>query len=88
MVNMNIEKQIREYLTEEVLFSDDSIEYSNDDSLLEAGVVDSVAVMEMILFVEETFNVEVADQEITPDNFDSVNRLANFIRSKMGSSDN
>ncbi len=88
MVNMNIEKQIREYLTEEVLFSDDSIEYSNDDSLLEAGVVDSVAVMEMILFVEETFNVEVADQEIIPDNFDSVNRLANFIRSKIGSSDN
>lgn len=80
---MSIEDQIRSYLGEYLLFSDNGLEYSNDDSFLESGIVDSVAVMELTLFVEETFGISVEDQEITPDNFDSVNKLAQFIRSRL-----
>jgi acyl carrier protein len=80
---MNIETQIREYLSQFLLFSDDAFEYSDDDSFLESGIVDSMAVMELAMFVEEKFNVAVDDQEITPENFDSVSRLANYVRSKL-----
>lgn len=79
---MGIENQIRDYISEFLLFSDDSIEYDNDDSFLDKGIVDSVAIMDLVLFVEETFNIEIADQEITPQNLDSVNKLTTFIRSK------
>jgi acyl carrier protein len=40
-------------------------------------------VLELVLFIEETFGVTVPDYEITPDNFDSVNKLANFVRNKL-----
>jgi acyl carrier protein len=84
---MGIEDQIRDYLGEYVLFSDNGLEYSNDDSFLECGIVDSVAVMELTLFVEEMFGIFVKDQDITPDNFDSVNKLARFIRSRLDSAE-
>jgi len=80
---MEIEAQIRKYVAQNLLFSDNGFEYDDDDSFLQEGIVDSVGVLELVLFVEETFGVTVDDQEITPDNFDSVNKLARYIRSKM-----
>jgi acyl carrier protein len=80
---MEIEAQIRQYVAQNLLFSDNGFEYENDDSFLQEGIIDSVGVLELVLFVEETFGVNVNDQEITPDNFDSVNKLAGYIRSKV-----
>lgn len=79
---MIIENQIRNYIDQFLLFSGNGIEYDNDDSFLDKGIVDSVAVMDLVLFVEDTFNIEIADHEITPQNFDSVNNLASFIQTK------
>ncbi len=79
---MEIEAQIRKYVAQNLLFSDDGFEYDDDDSFLQEGIVDSVGVLELVLFVEETFGVTVDDQEITPDNFDSVSKLARYVRSK------
>ena len=52
-------------------------------SFLQEGIVDSVGVMDLVSFVEDNFNVEVDDQEIVPDNFDSVNKLAQYVRGKL-----
>jgi acyl carrier protein len=83
---MAIETQIRDYVAKNILFTDNGFEYSDDDSFLEQDIIDSVGVMELVLFVEETFSVAVNDHEVTPDNFDSVNKLARFIRSKQNGS--
>lgn len=80
---MEIEAQVRKYVAQNLLFSDNGFEYDDDDSFLQEGIVDSVGVLELVLFVEEAFGVNVDDQEITPDNFDSVNKLASYIRSKV-----
>jgi acyl carrier protein len=80
---METEAQIRQYVAQNLLFSDNGFEYDDDDSFLQEGIIDSVGVLELVLFVEETFGVTVNDQEITPDNFDSVNKLAGYIRSKV-----
>ena len=81
---MTIEDQIKEYIAKNLLFSSDGFKYGDDASFLEEGIVDSQGVMELVLFVEENFNVEVKDTEIVPDNFDSVSRLSSFIRRKQG----
>ena len=52
----------------------------NDASFLEEGIVDSTGVLELVLFVEETFGITVNDEEIVPDNFDSVEKLARYVR--------
>jgi acyl carrier protein len=51
-------------------------------SLLDHGIIDSTGVLEVILFIEETFGIEVKDSEMLPDNLDSIERIANFIGRK------
>lgn len=80
---MEIEEQIRDYIAKNLLFSTDGFNYPDTASFLEEGIVDSQGVMELLLFVEDSFNISVDDLEITPENFDSVGRLAAFVRRKM-----
>ena len=80
---MEIEPQIRTYIAENLLFSDNGFPYSDEASFLQEGIVDSIGVMELVNFVESTFNISIEDHELIPDNLDSVTQLANFVRSKM-----
>jgi acyl carrier protein len=81
---MNPENQIREYIADNFLFSDNGYQLSDDISFLEEAIVDSTGVLELVLFVEETFGVTVEDDEILPENFDSVGQLAAYVRRKVG----
>ena len=80
---MTIEEQVRQYIADNFLFSEDGYQLPDDVSFLEEGIVDSTGVLELVMFVEETFNVTVEDEEIVPENFDSVSRLAAYIRRKI-----
>lgn len=80
----NLESEIRKFITENMLFSADGFNYDDNDSLLEAGIVDSIGVMELVTFVDKTFKITVPPEDISPDNFDSISRLANYIRLKQG----
>ena len=79
----SVEALIRRYILENFLFTDDEDQPQNDASFLEEGIVDSTGVLELVMFVEETFGITVEDEEILPDNFDSVARLARYVRRKM-----
>jgi len=79
---MTIESQIKDYIARNLLFSDNGFSYPEDASFLEEGIVDSVGVMELVAFVEEKFGLKIDDMDVTPDNFDSVSKLASFIRKK------
>jgi acyl carrier protein len=81
---MFVEDQIKAYILENFLFSDNGHKLSVDASFLEEGIVDSTGVLEMVMFVEETFGVTVEDEDIVPENFDSVAQLAGYIRRKRG----
>ena len=65
------------------MFSDNGHELAEDASFLEEGIVDSTGVLELVMFVEETYNVTVEDEEIVPENFDSVGQLAAYIGRKV-----
>ena len=80
---MPIEPQIRQYLAENFLFSDNGYELEDEASFLEEGIVDSTGVLELVMFVEETFGITVQDEEIVPQNFDSVSQLAAYVRRKL-----
>jgi acyl carrier protein len=80
---MKIESEIQRFIAENFLFSDGAFEYESDTSFLREGIIDSLGVMELVTFVETQYQVRVAPQEVTPENFDSVNNLARYIRSKQ-----
>jgi acyl carrier protein len=79
---MNIEAMIREHIAENILFSGNGFPYRDDASFLDEGIIDSMNVLELMMFVEGKFGIEVADEELVPDNFDSVKQLAAYVRSK------
>lgn len=80
---MTVKQLVRQYIANNFLFSNDGYHLSDEASLLEEGIVDSTGVLELVMFVEETFNIAVNDEEIIPDNFDSVSKLTAYITRKM-----
>ena len=80
---MSIEQTLRRYVLETFLFSDDDSLLKNEDSFLEQGIIDSTGIMELILFLEETFGVTTTDDELVPENLDSIDSLVAFIGRKQ-----
>jgi acyl carrier protein len=83
-----IEDKIAAYIADNILFSKKGYPHTHDASFLDNGIVDSMNVLELVMFVEEKFGVQVGDGEIVPDNFDSVTKLAAFIRGKSAKKEN
>ncbi len=82
---MSIEKSIRDYILDNFLFTDDQSALGNDDSFLEKGIIDSTGILELITFMEEEFELVVGEEEMIPENLDSVNRITSFIGGKQSS---
>src|SRR5262245_45061735 len=78
---MQIENNIREFILKNLYYTEDS-SINDEDSFLETGVIDSMGVMELVAFIQSEFGVEVAPQEIVVENFDSIRKLADFVRKK------
>ncbi len=57
-------------------------DFNDEDSFLENGIIDSTGVLELLLFLEETYNIKVEDNEVTPENLDSFLALNDFINLK------
>ena len=54
----------------------------NESSLLKLGIIDSTGILELISHLESTYGIEVTDDELNPDNLDSVNRIAAYLARK------
>lgn len=57
---------------------------NEDDSFLQKGIIDSTGVLELVSFIESTFKIKVEDEELIPDNLDSLNKVSAFINKKLG----
>lgn len=73
---------IGDYLSQNFLFTE-GFTYADDASFLELGIIDSFGFMELLHWVEHEFSISVADDELVPDNFDSVRKLSSFILGKQ-----
>jgi acyl carrier protein len=82
---MSLEEQIRNYVLENYLFTDDQSALDSDDSFLEKGILDSTGILEVIYFLEDEFGIKVEDDEMIPENLDSVNRIVSYVNKKKSS---
>lgn len=81
--NDTVAAKIRDYIARNLLFSEQGFEYEDDVSFLESGIIDSYGFIELLHWVEEEFSISVADEELVPDNFDSVRNLTSFVLGKV-----
>jgi acyl carrier protein len=77
----NLQDRIREFIESDFVFDDTSV--APDASLLDSGLVDSTGILEVVLFLEEAFEISVQDEEVLPENFDSIERLAKYVERKL-----
>lgn len=80
---MEITAQVRQYITRNFYVSDAS-QLTDETSFLDQGIVDSTGVLEVIGFLEAQFDIRVEDDEMLPDNLDSIGKIAAFVMRKRG----
>jgi acyl carrier protein len=81
-----VENLLRQHIAENILFSVNGYPYPDDASFMENYILDSMNVMELVQFVEETLGIKIEDNEVVPENFDSISCMAEFIRRKQSHS--
>ena len=76
---------LQEFIKESFLFGQE-ITFTDDDSFLEMGIIDSTGVLELVMFLESNFGISVADDELVPENLDSINNIVRFVDVKRSPS--
>ena len=77
-----LKDNLRNYILENFLFTDDPSELEDDDSFMEKGIIDSTGILEVIEFLESESDIKIEDEDMVPDNLDSVNKIVNFVARK------
>lgn len=79
----DVKNKIRTFIVENYLFGDDE-GLEENTSFLDEGIVDSTGILELIEFISEEFSITVEDDELIPENLDSINNVTAFIGRKTG----
>ncbi len=79
----NIVNDLRRFVVDNYLFGQEG-GFSNADSFLEKGIIDSTGMMELVAHVEKTYRIKVENKELVPANLDSIERVASFVKKKQG----
>jgi acyl carrier protein len=81
-VMVTVQALVRQFIVDQFRVSDPA-KLTNDTSLIEEGIVDSVAMLGVIVFLESEFGIDVEDEETIPENLDSISRIAAFVARKQ-----
>ena len=77
-----MENEIRAFLAENFLLGDDVARLSGSASLIDAGIIDSSGVLELVGFLEDAFGIRIPDEELLPENLDSIDNIVRFVGAK------
>ena len=81
MSEIDTKQRIRKFIIENFLFDEDD-SLKEDTSFLESGIIDSTGILELVMFIEETYGISVEDDEIIPENLDSISNVVAYVNRK------
>jgi acyl carrier protein len=84
-MQVTTEATIERYILDEIMFGKGQKRIAPDQSLLDTGILDSLALLRLIVFIEEQFGITVGDDEVTPVNFDSLDKIKSYVDGKLQS---
>ena len=76
--------QVKSFIVDNFLFGQGGDKITGDTSLMDNGIVDSTGILELVAFLEETWSIEVEDEELIPENLDTLGNITCFIQKKSG----
>ena len=81
---MNCMETVREFIVENCLFGDGD-RLKENTSFLQEGIIDSTGILELVFFLEETFDITIEDDELIPENMDNLRSIAAYVQRKLSS---
>ncbi len=78
-----LKDKLRLFVLDNFLFTEDQDELKNDDSFMDKNIVDSTGILEIIEFLEEECSIKIEDEEMIPDNLDSIQKIVSFVERKL-----
>ena len=82
-MHYDIGASVRRFIAENFLFREEIESLPEDASFLEAGIIDSTGVLELVCFLESSFEIEIADDEMLPENLDSIRAVTAYVQRKV-----
>lgn len=82
---MTYKETIKPFVLKNYLFSDDDSLLADDSPLISGGIIDSTGILELIEFIEESYRIRVAAEEMVPANFESIDAISSFLDRRVGS---
>jgi acyl carrier protein len=79
-----MEEVIKDFISRELVSKPELLPLQNDTQLLESGILDSLALLRLLVFLEEEFTIQLDDFDFIPDNFNTVDAICAYIRSQQG----
>ena len=79
---MTFDNKLRTFILENYLFTNDQSKLKNSDSFLDTGIIDSTGILEVITFIQDELNITIEDDEMIPENLDSIDSILTFIKKK------
>jgi acyl carrier protein len=79
----DIERKVRQFIDDNFLFRDEHAALADGESLIDAGLIDSTGILELVGFLENDFHIRVADAEIVPENLDSIRSIVTYVAAKL-----
>jgi acyl carrier protein len=78
-----VESEIRAFIADNFLLGDDVQNLPGPASLIDAGIIDSTGVLELVGFLEDRYGIRIADHELLPENLDSIDNVIRFVGEKQ-----
>jgi acyl carrier protein len=83
-MSANVNSKVREFIKDNFMYRDDREDLADSESLLDAGLIDSTGILELVAFIETEFSIQMSDADIVPDNLDSVQTIVRYVEGKRG----
>lgn len=84
---MNMEtvsEKLIEFFQNNILYGESFDDIDRDESLIDKGYIDSIGIISLVAYIENTIGIKVYDNEIIPENFDSINSIYGYLNKKLG----
>lgn len=77
-----LKQEIRKFIVDNFYYGQDDAGLTDGASFLENGIIDSTGVLELVSFIQEQYKIRVSDDELVPENLDSLDNISQFVSRK------
>ena len=79
---MDVKKSLKNFITSELMQGSNNGSLNDSQSLIEEGIIDSLGILKLMSFIEDTFSVQIKDADLTPENFSTPQSIADFVKQR------